>query len=1197
MLIPIRKILIIAALAIIIGLSLLLLTLAFLPTLVSSQSVQTRIQKTLTSSMKRQVTWSNLTLTWSGGLALSGLKLGDGPAPLVKSDIDQLVITPGISRGADGRFGVDLAVKIKNVQAELAPGPPKAVPPPTKDPLTLLAEAIQKVQGLDFPLPVDLRVHAEIAPLQVRYRTPAPGKQLQLDDFSFRLAMPSLATQPVVAELNSRVVVDGRDMGKVNFSAKISDLVTRDRRIRLASALFAVAAAAPGTNLTLAGGLEQVGGFTARLKLDLPQLLAVAHPFVPPAIPGLAGTIELLLQAKADAERNLHAIVTLEGVGLAARGGALKAKHVGPLDLKLRQQIATDHTRQRVEFPGGVFVIPELLTAAWSAAVTNPAVPARSIDLQFGPLRLDLASARAVAAPFLPPDTPVKDLSGELTLRSLNLKLTGPANNGDLTVADLGVTLPRLRLALKKGELTAADVELLLEKVSCPLVAQLPVKLAADLRWSVKNATLSGAQPLSIQGGRGAVGVAVGDLNLKSASPRNIAGSAVVTQSLDIDRAASGTQFTLEKAHEQLRLLARFAENGDIAASLPECSFTAAALQGAKDGKRFGPLPLTASLAATDLRIPAAHGAKLSLKHAAAKASAGEAVQLVAEAALSGASPQRATTSGTGRFDLGRFLPLVSAVMPSGLKGDGVISAAWDLAAPLPDKAPAADINRLRSARTVLSLFDKLELGVKLDRISATVPSARGAITVTGLRTDPDLRFVSTKNGESARCEGGLRVSGVTGLPGTAGKLPSHRGSFTFDGRLTGWREFRLSEELRIEPRLFVHEAELNVSRLDTLLDEKQPFSMATLIKRLDATLLASVEGEFSNELKPLLPPGVELAGTVNSALRVDLTAGRELALRYSMATRDFGAQLANGTKIEGLRSDIAINRNYSLAVASPGDRWTPLSAALVRPAAVTAANPGAAGIIGRIHDDLRGDVRGSRSFSIRRVTTKAAGVPLVLDALEGDLLFSQESAGLGFFQADLLGGTILARSLLDLKPQVPVIGAAGSFSNLDITYLLPKDAKRQQVDQDAEITGEMTLSAPLIAEQRELSEQLRLVLNIRKIGSNTLERALFSLDPYERNEKLVAQRKMLRLGHLKGLRATAVDGAFSMDGEAEIKGVAVLLPNVDRVRISELPLRQELVKYREKIMALRGFLDLVRADTLVVGPKGELTLKRRSYE
>jgi hypothetical protein len=49
-------------------------------------------------------------------------------------------------------------------------------------------------------------------------------------------------------------------------------------------------------------------------------------------------------------------------------------------------------------------------------------------------------------------------------------------------------------------------------------------------------------------------------------------------------------------------------------------------------------------------------------------------------------------------------------------------------------------------------------------------------------------------------------------------------------------------------------------------------------------------------------------------------------------------------------------------------------------------------------------------------------------------------------------------------------------------------------------------------------------------------------------------------------------------------------------LRISELPLRQELVKNRAAITALRGVLDLVRADTLVVGPKGELSLKRRTY-
>lgn len=1195
--IAIKRILKIATLSIVVGLSLLLLCLAFLPTLVSSPAVQTRIQKTLATSMKRQVAWSNLVMTWSDGVTLSGLKLGDGPAPLLKTDIDQIVLAPSLGRGVDGRFGVDLVVKIRNVRAELAPGPPKPPPPPsTKDPLTQLAETIQKVQGLDFPLPLDLRVLVEVAPVQLVYRAPAPAKQLRLQEFSFRFDMPSLAAKPVTAEIKGGVTVDGRDVGKVSLTANVSDLVTKERRIHLASALFAVDASVPGTNLTLSGGLSHADGFTARCKLDLPRLLAVAHPFLPAKVPEMAGIIELQLKAKADAQRDLHATLMLDGTGVAASGGALKAKRVGPLDVKLLQRIATDHVHQKVAFPGGTFTVPGVLDAAWSASVIRPTVSERSLDVQFGPLRLDLARAVVVAAPFLPLDSPVKELVGELTLRSLKLKLNGPANNGDVAVAGFGVKFPRVRLALKKGELAATDIELLLDKAACPLVATLPTRLTADLLWSVKSAALSGAQPLAIQGARGAMGVTVSDLNLKSSSPRKVAASVAVTQSFDLDRAASGTQFTIEKAHEQLRFLAHAAENGDIEADLPEFHFSAASLQGTQGGKRFGPLPLSASLTATALRLSAAKGAKPTLQHAAATISAGEAIQLIAEAALSGASPQRATTSGTARLDLRRALPLVAAFVPSGLKGDGVVSAVWDLAAPLPDKAPAADKNPLRSARAGLALLDKLELRLKLDNISATVPSAKGAISVTGLRTTPELRIVATKKGESARLEGGLLFSGVSGLPGTAGKLPSQHGSFTFNGRLSGWREFRLSEEFRIDPLGVGHEAELNVSRIDTLLDEKQPFSTATLIKRLDATLLANVDGAFSSDLKQLLP-GFDLAGTMSSALRVDLSASRELALRCSLKTKDFGAQLANGTTIEGMRSDIAINRVYSLAVTSPGERWTPLSTALVRPAAVATANPGAAEIVGRIHDDLRGDVRGTRSFSIRRVTTKASGVPLLLTSLEGDLLFGQEKTGLSFFQADLLGGTLLARGVFDLKPEVPVIAAASSFSNLDITYLLPKDAKKQQTDQDAEITGEMSFTVPLTPEQRELFEQLRLGINIRKIGSNTLERALFSLDPYERNEQVIAQRKMLRMGSLKGLRASAVDGAFSMEGEARIKGVAVDLPKVERLRISELPHRQELAKNRAGIMALRGLLDLVRADTLVVGPKGELSLKRRNYE
>ncbi|NTV49781.1 MAG: hypothetical protein HGB32_06135 [Geobacteraceae bacterium] len=1194
--IHIKRILKIAALAFVGGFTLLLILLALLPVFVSSHTAQIRIQQALSSSLKRQVVWSSLAMTWSEGLTLSGLKLGNGPAPLLKTDIDQIFIDPSVGRGTDGRIGINLVVKVRNVRAELAPGPQKPPPPPpTKDPLTMLAELIQKIQGLDFPLPVNVSVMIEVAPLQVGYLAPAPAKQLRLHDSSFNLSMPSLADKPVTAQLTGLISADGRDMGKISCRARVSDLATRERRIHLASALFDVEASAPGTSISLTGGLSQADGFTSRWKLNLPALLVVAHPFAPSNLPKLDGGVELLLQAKSDANRDLHATLTVDGTGLAASGGSLKAKKIGPLDVRLKQNIATDHKIQRVGFPDGKLAVTGLLDASWSAAVVRPSGRDRSLELQFGPLSLDLARALSVATPFLPPGAPVKDLAGEASLRSLSLKLAGPDNNGNLAAAGLRVKLPRLRLALKNGELTAEDTDLLLEKVECPLIAKLPISLNADLLWSLRRAVITGAQPLTILGGRGKVGAAVTDLNLKSSSPRKIAASVQLNQNIDLDRISLGTRLSIIKPHEQLRLLVRASENGDIEANLPEFAVTVDSLSGVQSGKRYGPVPLSASLVATGIHLPAVKGTKPALQRAAATVSVGEFLQLSTEASLSGSSPQRAANSGTARLDLRRAIPFAAPFVQSGLKADGVVSAVWNLAAPLPEKAVVTDKHPLRNARAGLSQFDKLEFGVKLDSISATVPSAKGTITVTGLRSKPDLRVISANRGESVRFEGGVQFSALNGLSGTSAKLPSQHGSFTFNGELSGWREFRLSEELRLDPIAVSQEGELNVSRIDSLLDEKEPFNMATLIKRLDATLITDFSGALSHELKPFLP-GIDLAGNINSGVRVDLSAGRELALRCFFKTKDFGVQMANGTKVEDLRSDIEINRVYALA-ASKGESWLPLSTALVRPSAVVSANPGATEVAGRIHDDLRGNISGTRSFSIRRVTTKVAGVPLVLTALEGDLLFAQEKIGLSFFQADLLGGTLLASGVFDLSRDVPRVAVAGSLSNLDITYLLPAENRKRSGDQDAEITGEISFTAPLTAEQRELFEQLRLAVNLRKIGANTIERALFSLDPYERNEQLVAQRKMLRLGGLKGLRANAVDGAFSMEGEAHIKGVTVDLPKVERLRISELPLRQELARNRKGIMALRGILDLVRADTLVIGPKGELSLKRRMYE
>jgi hypothetical protein len=450
--------------------------------------------------------------------------------------------------------------------------------------------------------------------------------------------------------------------------------------------------------------------------------------------------------------------------------------------------------------------------------------------------------------------------------------------------------------------------------------------------------------------------------------------------------------------------------------------------------------------------------------------------------------------------------------------------------------------------------------------------------------------------GGNIRVEGDIAFGGLAGLPGAAATLPPQSGTIALDVEMNNWQSLTLHEKLQISPLGISQRADAAVGRLDGLL-EPDKITAATLLQRLDATVTTDVAARFPTTLTPV-PGGVEIAGNGNATLQMDLAGGKSLRVRATAATRDLGVRLKNGTTVEGMTADILLDRTYALS-RSTETGWNPLSASLVRPLPDQSGAAAAAELANRVREDLRGQEQGSRRFTIRKVTIAGGKVPLELTALEGDLLLTPEETGLSFFQAETLGGTVRLRGMIDLRPEVPAVSAACSFSNLETFLLLPPDVRQKSRTKGEEtaVTGEVSLDAPLSSGQRELLEGIKVRLNLRRIGRETLERALFSLDPYERNEQVVAQRKLLRNGNLNWLRAGTLDGSFSLEGEVQAKGINVTLPPVERIRLADLPLKKQMATTLAGVKKLRTLLDLVRADTLIVGPDGKISLKRRGNE
>jgi translocation and assembly module TamB len=1186
----VRRVILVGSTLTLSALLLLALLVVFLPALLSTSPVQSLLRLGISKALKKPVSWSDLKVSWSDGVALSGLTLGDGPPPLLRATLQDLHLAPDVSRDkSSGRWCVSLDFKVKKLEADLAPGPPK--PPekkPLKDPLTLIAEGVQKFQSMDWPLPLDLSLSVDASPITLHYADPASKREVLLTDFAFSLAAPALSTLPVETSIAGAVSVDNGKPQPVHFKASISELVTARYRIRPSIALFAAQAGLPGVEFTADGGVTRPEGLKAKLRLSLPELVRLAAPFAKKALPEVGGSVALDLKADVDKAGDLQLALAVDGNRLAVSRLPGKRGGVGPVDLRLRQKLVSNHERQQVAFNDGSLTSPGLGAASWRALVDRPTEKSRSVAAEMGPVRLELGRARRVAAPFLPENLPVRELEGTVTVSKLTARLQGPGNDGEVAIEKLGVELPQLTLALAGGPLRGEGLAVSLDRAVIPLRKQAPVRVAADLSWSGRRLEISGKKTVQVRGMKGSLNLLLTEIDVKG--KRAVAD---VRQKLELEQVGLGGELTLERMREELELKARALTGGALEASLPLLQLYAETVRASQSGRTVTLRPFTARFSAQGVQVPAKGKGSPTVQHAACSISASDALSLTAEAALTGQGKQFAASKGDMRLDLRRLMPVAKSFLPAGFDAAGLASASWDVAAPLPVAPLAKEENPLRKARGGLALLDRADVTLKLDELELALPASQGLCRVKGLSTAPQLRLVMPRATEPLRIDGGFRFASLSGLSGTAGTLPLQGGTLTLQGELAQWKELRLTEELKVASLGLSQVAELTVGRIDSLLEEQGgKFDAATLLKRLDATLFAHLEGSFPAEAKRVLA-GWRLDGDVSAGARIDLTAARELRVRGYSKCRDLGVADGKGVGARGIRADLVVDRSYALARVK-GDDWLPLSTGLVRPppiAPFTAAN---SELAARIYEDLRGQSSGPRKIGVRSASFTSGAVPLEASALEADLLLEPQVLGVSFFQAEVGGGTVRARGIIDLSREVPVLSTYCNFSRLDPVLLFPA-AGSPPPGGEGELTGELSLSAPLATEQRALLEGMRMNLNLRRFSSRILDRALFAVDPYQRNEKIVAQRKSLRLADLKGLRVSAVDGALDCEGEVVVKGVDVAIPKIERLRLSELPIGSELKRLITAITSSRVLLDLVRSDTLVVDPKGKMSLKRRS--
>jgi hypothetical protein len=1170
-------------------LSLLLLLVALLvfaaPQILSSHSMQNRLKSTLSTSLQGPVNWDSLQLSWTRGLQLRNFTVGPTAGALHQLRLAEVDCRPGMGFGSEpaDTFGLSLFLRLHDLQLELTStsettteAPPPAPTEETPDSLTTLAQGIERFTTLSWPLPIDLRVDIAATPVVVSYHDPVSDRRLRFTEGDLQLRMPSLERAPLIFSLNGKVAVDDHPLGMLRMATEITGLTAPTGRIVPAGALLSAFVDFPGVDLKADGRLDQEQGLQSTLKLDLPQLQQVITPFLPANFPDISGNLLATLQARIDNEKNLALSCTLAG-------HKLQVDTAGPLDFDLGQKLRTDFQRQFVTLGGGVLMIPGLLEANWEAQVEEPINLQRRVNAKLHQLVLDLDQVVALAAPFLPSDLQLQLADGELQLQNLELQLLGSKGAGELRLTKGTVDLQ----SLQQAELSAAGIALVTNDLVIPLSAYFPASLAVGIDWQIASIALRGAQSLILTDLAGVGNLAIAAIS-KAKGDAKLSAKGRFDHKLGLERAELAGLASFNTLANDLRLDFALLPDGRI--RVEELAFTTdvAAINTAA-GKDLQSLPLrqTLQLAGVEFHpgdtIPVVESLLFSINSP-------ELINVTGEGSLS--KTKLLTVKTQSRLELPRFIAFTRPLLPEKLTARGSINSTLQLMATFPERPLPAGQPPLRSAKTALAALRELHGSLELTDVELRLPLTNGSLHLSGIQTSQPLSLHSRNHGDKIDLAGAIAFDLRDGSVINGKVLPVEHGRISFSGELRNWDHAFLAKTVEIEPLGLAQNSELTITGLAALLDQPLPPSPSILLQRLDATLFSEVELHRHPAAPPLLSDLI-LNGTTSVGTRVDLRGGEFLSLHVYAALKDLALSTPDGTELEGLQAHFNLDRTLQISTAtSRKERWLPLSTSLVqpRPLPLPALLEGTRR---RLHDDRRGSSGGERSLTIQSLTLPGLSQPLTIRALEAEIVTGQEEVGMSFLQAEFLGGTLRARALLDLFPVVPVLSAEALFTNLDLSQLNRDLAVSGSIAGESSISGEGFLRVPLLEEQRPLLEGMSLSTRLRQIGAKSFDRVLASLDPYERNEAIQAQRKLLRHGQLQGIEVLAADGALAVSGTVNVQGASIALPRIDRLRLAELPLDKELAPLLTAISTARPPLEFLRADTIVIDAQGEISLRK----
>ncbi|MFH1991534.1 MAG: hypothetical protein ABIK98_03875 [Pseudomonadota bacterium] len=1207
----IKKVLVILSAAVLTLVFLLVGFVIFLPKLISTERFKGFVENRASIATNRRVQIGALRWERADEILIDNISLGDDPAfssqpmLLVKGARIKIFFSDII----DGRLHLDVAVDgveagfIREKSGQTNVGLLLAQFEPAETAETEPLPVILKNMSFSVPLDIQARVHLDH--IFIRAEDRIRDKRLALQDAAVRLDIPSLYLEPITLTASAAIDIDGSKAPPFSLNILIKNLVNPEGKLRVTDTDIEVKGTCPGAEWVFAGSLNTLK-MNGRAACDLLKFSKILETFIAPRfLPAeIAGNLSIVFNGSANPQASIAYSATLEGQGIVLSKGVLGDKTLGPLGFTIMNQGVLDAVKARLSIEKGELAFLQKSGMVWNGEVQNIFGTAPEANVNFGSIRFDIGELLDPFKKFIPQGV---KFSGKTRnrfpiLEITNANFSGPLPSGpnQIRVNGLVLKIPDVRFAPGEFQgilLSATGVRLAVTDLRSTLKEFFPAQLSLTAALITDSIYIKGTKDIHVKKlSVPMISVISNDIHRSKNPLIGLTGRFKIQDTLTADAINIPSLITINNFQKSMEAALEFPSDTsarlavkDLKIDIPELIFA---------DSTHGPFITNAKLDGRidEISFPGSETLNADIKGIKSHLLVDNVLVADIEADAENMGWALLKAKGTLLINMVPFSEKFIAKVYDKLTLTGRTSVNWDFTGRLPKKKQIhALISPSINVKDDLDFIDRFDASCSLKDMGVDLAVSEDMrLKVGSVSTGPSLRYSFDAKTGKGKMDGEILLQGLQKVPFRRMGDTRLSAEIIVSGEHNHLESATFSQVMELKPANINQTFELSLTGMDRIVQRNLKMRFPLWLKYLGGTARGTLEVSEKTNLA-MLVENLKFEGRLRSGLELLLVPGESVRLNAWASSPEMNVSLGEFFNVKGLKTDLNFEKEYRIIeeekIKADQKKMMPLSVSVLKAESEPAAGSAFEfdtqdAAVTTFMGELQNRFSTRHAVAFTSAYWGLGPLPLSVDRSVIDFNLNKGLPGSDYFQVDVLGGTMIGSVAVLRSNDIFFLQPRLAFSDVNTAKINPA-AGTKDTD-DSALSGQLWARIPLASLPSSLLSEFQMSLNLSRIGSRSLERFLYALDPSESNEVIVSQRQLLRLGFPRWIHVDINDGNLSLDGEVDVKGVSVAIPSLRRLNVANLAGVDNYVEYLAGLVPLIEALNIFSANVIKIGKNGE---------